>query len=97
MTGRVVHCKQSNYDVYVGRPSIWGNPFAIGRDGAREDVINKYRKWLMSREDLLGLLPTLRGKVLACWCYPKPCHADVLVELANREDVGMQQQGQKTL
>jgi hypothetical protein len=80
----VVHCKREKYDVYIGRPSKWGNPFEIGKDGNREDVIDKYREWILTQEDLLADLPELKGKVLGCWCSPKACHGDVLTELANR-------------
>lgn len=67
--------------VYVGRPTKWGNPFKIGPDGGRSEVISQYREWLATS----GLDPTeLRGKDLVCWCKPLPCHADVLLELANR-------------
>lgn len=69
--------------VYVGRPTRWGNPFVIGRDGSREDVIRKYRVWLESKPELLKALPILRGKHLVCWCAPQACHADILMELAN--------------
>jgi hypothetical protein len=69
--------------VYVGRPSRLGNPFQVGRDGTRLEVIRKYEDRLMRRPDLLALLPDLRGKDLICWCAPKPCHADVLLRLAN--------------
>lgn len=80
---RVVHCKKDGYDVYVGRPSVWGNPFREGVDGTREEVIERYRSYLLGNERLMGMLPQLRGKVLGCWCAPKSCHADVLLELAN--------------
>jgi hypothetical protein len=60
------------------------NPFEIGRDGTREEVIAKYRTWLGEQPHLMKLLPTLRGKVLGCWCAPKACHGDVLKELAER-------------
>jgi len=85
MTGSpfVVHCKRSAYDVYIGRPSKWGNPFEIGRDGDRETVISKYREWLLTQSVLLAALPELKGKVLGCWCAPKACHGDVLSEMAN--------------
>ena len=43
MTERVVHCKRENYDIYIGRGSKWGNPFVIGKDGSREEVVEKYR------------------------------------------------------
>ena len=78
----VVHCRKEEYDVYVGRGSKWGNPFKIGRDGDRADVIRLYRKWIIRQPELMAALPALRGKVLGCWCAPAPCHGDVLVELA---------------
>jgi hypothetical protein len=80
---QVVHCKRGAYDIYIGRPGKWGNPFVIGKDGTREEVIEKYRAWLLSREDLMGSLPELQGKTLGCWCKPEACHGDVLAELAD--------------
>jgi len=77
----VVHCKRARYDVYIGRPSKWGNPFKIGPDGTRAEVISKYRAWVESELDLLAALPELHGKVLGCWCKPAACHGDVLAEL----------------
>jgi hypothetical protein len=81
---RVVHCKKEKYDVYIGRPSKWGNPFTIGRDGDREECIRKFRDYVRGRPDLIRDVGTLRGKTLGCWCHPLPCHGDVLVELANK-------------
>lgn len=80
---RVVHCKRSEFDVYIGRPSKWGNPFVIGRHGDRAAVIAKYEAWIRSQPRLMAALPELRGKVLGCWCTPQPCHGDVLVRLAD--------------
>jgi hypothetical protein len=82
---RVVHCKRERYEVYVGRGSgsRWGNPFKSPRDGSRYEVIAKYERWLVRQPELMAALPELRGKVLGCWCAPKPCHADVLLRLAN--------------
>lgn len=77
----VVHCKKKPYDIYIGRGSKWGNPFVIGKDGNREEVIEKYRKWIKTQPKLLKALPELKGKVLGCWCFPKACHGDVLLEL----------------
>ena len=79
---RVVNCKKDDFDVYIGRPGKWGNPFEIGRDGSREDVIRKYREWIMGKEELLADVKELKGKTLGCWCAPKACHGDVLAELA---------------
>jgi len=84
MKDLVVHCKRAEYDVYIGRPSKWGNPFSIGKDGPREDVINKYYQYLLKNKSLMSDLPELKGKILGCWCSPKECHGDVLSMMANR-------------
>lgn len=78
---KVVHCKKAPFDVYIGRPSKWGNPFEIGRDGTREEVIEKYREWVQSQPHLMKALPELSNKTLGCWCHPKACHGDVLIRL----------------
>lgn len=75
--------KRNHHDVYIGRPSKWGNPFHIGKDGAREEVIAKYEGWIKSRPALLAVLPELQNKILGCFCHPKACHGDVLARLAN--------------
>ena len=85
MIGRVVNVARSEFDVFIGRPSKWGNPFVIGVDGTRSEVIAKYKNYLTS-STLLNDLPELVGKTLGCYCHPKPCHGDVLIELAH-EDV----------
>lgn len=69
--------------VYTGRPSKWGNPYHIGRDGTREDVITRYKAWVQSQPALIAALPELKGKVLGCWCTPAACHGDVLAALAD--------------
>ena len=86
---RVVHVKHDPYDVYIGRAvpraglkaSKWANPFKIGRDGDRDEVLQRYREYVLGRPELIAALPELRGKVLGCWCAPEPCHGDVLVAL----------------
>jgi hypothetical protein len=70
--------------VYIGRPSIWGNPFVIGKDGSLDDVIAKYETWLLGNRKLVDQLAALAGKDLVCWCAPARCHGDVLVRLANK-------------
>jgi len=77
----VVHCKRQRYDVYIGRPGKWGNPFSIGKDGNREQVIKKYREYILDKPELLSQLPELKNKTLGCWCKPQACHGDVLAEL----------------
>ena len=85
MECKVVNLRKEKYDVYIGRGrgSKWGNKFVIGRDGEREEVIRKYREWLLGNKELMNCLYELKGKVLGCFCKPKACHGDVLVELVN--------------
>ena len=83
---KVVHCKKESYDIYIGRPSKWGNPFKIGRDGTREEVIEKYKQYVLGKKELMQSLDELEGKTLGCWCHPKLCHGDVLEELVNEKN-----------
>jgi hypothetical protein len=69
--------------VYIGRGSKWGNPFVIGKHGTRDEVIEKYRQWIVNQPQLLSSLHELRGKDLACFCSPAPCHGMILKELVN--------------
>lgn len=77
--------KGEKYDVYIGRGSKWGNPYAIGFDGDRDEVIHKFkydfeRGFLnFSKEEVLEL----KGKTLGCHCKPAACHGDVIVEYLN--------------
>lgn len=84
MPTTVVHCKRARHDIYIGRPSKWGNPFVIGKDGSRADVIRKYEARIHTQPHLLAALPELRGKTLGCWCSPAACHGDVLARLADK-------------
>ena len=72
--------------VYVGRPSIWGNPFVMGVHGTRDVVVDTYEKYLAADKRLQRRLPELRGKHLICHCAPERCHADVLLRLANKTE-----------
>jgi hypothetical protein len=84
---RVVHCKKEDFDVYIGRPSKWGNPFIIGRDGDRNEVVRKYEAYIRANQSLINALPELRNKVLGCWCSPKSCHGDVLIKLLEEFEI----------
>jgi len=85
----VVNCNQTNnYDVYIGRPSKWGNPFIIGRDGNRKQVLDKFRSWIKNKEYLLNAIESeLKDKVLGCHCYPKACHGNILADIADKKIV----------
>jgi len=77
--------KLPNNTVYVGRPSRWGNPHRIGPNMTRAEVVAAYRCDLMKDSARMALaVAELQGKNLACWCgLDEPCHADVLLEIAN--------------
>ena len=77
----VVNERTEEFDVYIGRGSKWGNPFKIGPDGNRIEVIDKYKQWIKTKPNLLKCLPELDGKRLGCFCKPQSCHGDVLAEL----------------
>lgn len=83
MATKVVHCKKDKYDIYIGRPSKWGNPFILDRENDRQAVIRKYTTWLRQQHTLLKQIHELKDKVLGCWCAPKMCHGDVLAKLAD--------------
>jgi hypothetical protein len=70
--------------VDIGRPSKWSNPFIIGRDGTRIQVIQKFRKYLRTNPKLVEEAKReLANKALLCWCSPLECHGDVWLEIAN--------------
>jgi hypothetical protein len=70
--------------VRVDRNSEWGNPFEIPDDGDRDTVCSHYAlHYLPHKPSLLNKIYSLKGKVLACWCYPERCHGDYLAECAN--------------
>jgi hypothetical protein len=68
---------------YIGRPSRWGNPFKLGRDGDRAQVMEKYAGWLeekLTEEPFRkNLLKLSEATALVCWCKPEACHGDLLV------------------
>ena len=86
--------------VRIDRATRWGNPFVIGRDGSRTEVIEKYRAnlWRDTRAGRVGLdeLAALEGKRLACWCAPKPCHGDVLAAAARWAAARLRRTGRLT-
>jgi len=65
------------YDVYIGRGSIWGNPYSL-EDHSRREALELYESYLRANAELIGKLPDLHGKVLGCYCAPRPCHGDIL-------------------
>ena len=79
---RVVNIRKEGCDFYIGRPSPLGNPFIIGKDGTRDDVIQKYEVYIRDNKELLRIVELLpNNAVLGCYCKPKACHGDVIIKL----------------
>jgi len=73
--------------VYVGRPSMWGNPFEINKDTTREQAVAKFEAFLAEApQNYIVIKEQLKGKDLVCFCAPLPCHADILLRIANEGD-----------
>jgi hypothetical protein len=87
---KVANLKNGPFDVYIGRPSKWGNPYSH-KEGtlaefkvlSRKEAIEKYEEYLLNNEELMSSLIELKGKTLGCWCHPKKCHGDILSKLVN--------------
>ena len=82
---KVVNMKDEKADVKIDRSSILGNPFKIGKDGTREQVIQKYRKYLINCFQVVGEIQNMAYNMedninLGCHCKPKECHGDILIE-----------------
>lgn len=70
--------------VAVDRSSKWGNPFVMGPDGNRDDVCDKFeRHYAPHKLSFAKDIDLLKGKVLACHCYPERCHGNHLADMAN--------------
>jgi len=69
---------------WIDRGTTFGNPYYIGPNGTREEVILQYREWFQRRMQVDRQFEKdvrkLAGKILVCWCYPQPCHGDVIIE-----------------
>lgn len=87
----VVNRRDEKEDVYIGRGSVWGNPFShlsssypgVIMVASRAEAIRRYSEWIRTQPKLLAQLPKLRGKKLGCYCKPRACHGDVLVALVD--------------
>lgn len=88
-----VNFKDDEYDIYIGRPSKWGNPFSHKRENiaefqtkSRKESLVKYEEWLTKGDGkyLMDDLSELKGKKLGCWCKSnQKCHGDILIRLVN--------------
>jgi len=81
---KVVNLRKEKYTVYIGRGSVFGNPFKIGIDGNREEVINLYKHYIRTNFKVLKTIYNLpKGAILGCYCKPLACHGDIIIELYN--------------
>ena len=91
----VVHHKKP-HDVYIARPSKWGNPFshqegtlAKFKVETRAEALQKYEEWVRSQPEMMAAIKKeLKGKVLGCFCTPRMCHGHILAWIANEEQDG---------
>lgn len=73
--------------IFIGRPSLLGNPFIIGVHGTRDEVCDMYEVWLLGQPTLIAAIRTqLRGLDLVCFCAPRRCHGDTVLRIANEPD-----------
>jgi hypothetical protein len=92
-----VHFKKEQFDVYIGRPSPYENPFshkdgtlAKFRVGSRAEAIASFRAWAPKQPGFIEKVKYLRGKRLGCWCHPLACHGDVWVDFCNMSDFALE-------
>ena len=82
--------KMSANAIYVGRPTVWGNPYVVGSELMNgetltaEKAVELYEQHLVDNFSERDIRHCLHDKDLACWCaLDEPCHADVLLRIAN--------------
>jgi Domain of unknown function (DUF4326) len=88
---QIVHFRKHPYDIYIGRPSKWGNLYsskaglAKYKVATKAEAINKHREWVLSQPEFIKMIKLeLRGKILGCWCdNPNACHGLILWQIAN--------------
>jgi len=86
-------------NIYIGRKGVvfidhvrfpqyssnFANPYKIGKDGSREEILVKYKDYIVNKlkndKELVMELLSLKGKNLGCWCCPERCHGEILLEL----------------
>lgn len=86
MRTKVVNLRKERYDVYIGRPGPFGNPYKVdrlGRAGALERYRQHFHDRLHSDKGFAAAVESLRGKTLGCFCKPQECHGDVIAEHLN--------------
>ena len=94
MPTTVVNILREPCDIEICRPGKWGNPFTHIKDkktlakyivDSVEEALNRYREYILTTPELYESLDELSGKKLGCFCKPKPCHGDILIELLSQK------------
>jgi len=90
---KVVNLRVDKFDVYIGRPSIFGNPFGVVKYG-REGCIAEFKEYFYKRiadaahsvynAEFKRRIDALKDKTLGCYCKPKACHGDVIAEYLDK-------------
>lgn len=79
----VKHARRGSY-AYIGRPGSLGNPFVMHRESDRARVIDEFREWFYIKvehdPEFREMVLALKGQDLGCWCAPRACHGDVILE-----------------
>lgn len=92
MSNLIVNIKTGEpYDLYIGREnkwlglpcSKWCNPFPMKNESQREEVLTKFKEYLYANDELMDSLEELDGLRLGCYCFPRRCHANILLEALN--------------
>ena len=79
---KIVNLHKEKYTHYIGRGSIFGNPFKIGKDGNREEVIKDFERWVRLYDKLKKDIYNLpKEAILGCFCKPKTCHGDIIIKI----------------
>lgn len=79
---KVVNKRKERYTHYIGRPSVFCNPYIIGKDGTREQVVQMFEDYARNNHELLSAIKKLpEDAILGCFCFPEPCHGDIIVKL----------------
>jgi len=89
MKTKVVNLKHSKYDVFIGRPGDFGNPYPLWEEKKRESCIESYRRYFLNKmnkdPEFRHKVLALKGKRLGCYCKPKLCHGDIIAEYLENE------------
>lgn len=78
--------------IYIGRDNPrfqsvgLGNPFVLKKNSQRGSSLAQYEKWLKTQDNILAIRSQLLEFDFGCWCYPKPCHGEILAEVCGMDD-----------